>query len=107
MLADTPYLLAKVRPQMPRHPVADVQPWVYSGNRTHPTEKAPEVFKPPIESLSKPSDVILDPFACSGSTLVAVQRLGLRIIGVELDADDARQPNNRLRRLELEARAEA
>lgn len=91
------YLLAKGDPALPAKPVPDVLPWTYSGNRSHPTEKAPEIFMPLIESLSKPGDVILDPFAGSGSTLVAALQLGRRTIGVELDANHAARANTRLR----------
>jgi len=101
------YLLVKGNPALPVTPMADVQPWIYSGNRTHPTEKAPEIFKPLIESLSKPNDVILDPFAGSGSTLVAAQHLGRHGIGVELDANHAQKANARLNPMRSQRRTVA
>lgn len=37
-----------------------------------------------IESLTEPSDLVLDPFAGFGTTLAVAQRLGRRSIGIEL-----------------------
>jgi hypothetical protein len=42
-------------------------------------------LKPLIEAFCKPGDVVLDPFAGSGSTCLAAQRLGRQYIGIELD----------------------
>jgi len=55
------YLLAKGRPRQPSNPITDVQPWEYSGNKHHPTEKAVNILKPLVKSFSKPSDLVLDP----------------------------------------------
>ena len=79
------YLLAKGVPPKPARPLKDVQPWMYSGNRRHPTEKAVAILKPLIESFSPPTGLVLDPFAGSGSTLEAAATCGRRYLGVELD----------------------
>jgi len=79
------YLLAKGRPAKPAQPLSDVRPWQYSGNSIHPTEKAVSVLRPLIESFSKPGDLVLDPFAGSGSTCVAAAECGRRYLGIELE----------------------
>src|SRR5688572_21883584 len=81
------YLLAKGRPAKPAVPLSDVRPWEYSGNRIHPTQKSVSILRPLIESFSRPGDVVLDPFAGSGSTCVAAALCGRRFLGIELDAN--------------------
>ncbi len=76
------YVLAKSRPCLPVEPLSDVQSWIYSGNRSHPTEKAVGILKPLIEAFTQPGQVVLDP---SGSTLAAALA-GRSYIGVELEA---------------------
>ncbi len=78
-------VLIKGRPARPTDPLSDVRPWEYTGNRSHPTEKAVSVIKPLIESFSRPGDLVLDPFAGSGSTAVAAVFAGRRHLGIELD----------------------
>jgi site-specific DNA-methyltransferase (adenine-specific) len=80
------YLLAKGRPPLPVQPISDVQPWEYSGNRSHPTEKAVGILTPLIESFSRPGGLVLDPFSGSGSTAVAAALTGRRYLGIELEA---------------------
>jgi DNA modification methylase len=80
------YLLAKGQPAKPAEPLDDVRPWAYSGNVRHPTEKSVSVLQPLIESFSKRGDLVLDPFAGSGSTLVAAARAGRRYLGIELES---------------------
>ncbi len=82
---ESAFLLAKGNPSPPSKPIPDVLPWVYSGNRTHPTEKAVDVIAPLVTCYSRAGDVVLDPFAGSGSTAVAAALKDRRYIGIELD----------------------
>jgi site-specific DNA-methyltransferase (adenine-specific) len=82
---ESAYVLAKGRPEMPAAPISDVLPWHYSGNHSHPTEKAVDTLKPIIEVFTKAGDVVLDPFAGSGSSLVAAALLRREYIGIELE----------------------
>lgn len=52
---------------------------------THPTAKPLDLMLALIADFTDPGDVILDPFAGSGTTGVAALRLGRRFIGCELD----------------------
>lgn len=83
---ESAWLLAKGNPTPPSEPLPDIQEWIYSGNRSHPTEKAVEIIVPLIRSFSKRGDVVLDPFLGSGTTAVAAALAGRRYIGVELEA---------------------
>lgn len=80
------YLLAKGNPQPPAHPIGDVIDWQYSGNRWHPTEKPISVLTPLVESFCPRGGVVLDPFAGSGSSLIAARTVGRQFLGIELDA---------------------
>jgi adenine-specific DNA-methyltransferase len=79
------YVLAKGRPPKPDRPLADVRTWTYSGNRVHPTEKHVDILRPLIESFTRPGELVLDPFAGSGSTCVAAALAGRRYCGIELE----------------------
>jgi adenine-specific DNA-methyltransferase len=79
------YLLAKGRPRKPRLRLPDVLEWRYTGNELHPTQKPVMAILPLIMAYSEKGDIVLDPFAGSGTTAVAAQELGRRFIGIELD----------------------
>lgn len=54
-------------------------------NKAHPTEKPVELMEHYILNSTEPGEIVLDPFAGSGSTLVAAQQTGRRWIGCEID----------------------
>lgn len=54
-------------------------------NKAHPTEKPVELMGHYIINSTSYNDIVLDPFAGSGSTLVAAQRNNRRWIGCEID----------------------
>jgi DNA modification methylase len=83
---ESAHLLAKGDPLPPQNPIGDVIEWQYSGNRYHPTQKPLSALLPLVETFSKPRGVVLDPFAGSGSSLLAARTLGRSYIGMELDA---------------------
>ena len=49
----------------------------------HPCEKPAPLLQHMIETSTRPGALILDPFAGTGSTLIAAQSLGRRAVGVE------------------------
>ena len=93
------YLLAKSRPPLPSRPVADVIDMPYSGNKLHPTQKPVPALVPLIRSFSLSGEVVLDPFAGSGSTCVAAALCGRKYLGVELDPVYFEQAIRRMTRI--------
>ena len=53
----------------------------------YPTQKPLELYKRIIEASSNKGDVVLDPFAGSGTTLIAAESLGRRWIGIDSSRD--------------------
>lgn len=64
--------------------------------KLHPTEKPVDLLRVLIENSTQPGEVVLDPFAGSGSTGEAALRLGRRFFGVELDHDYVEIAKDRL-----------
>lgn len=57
------------------------------GRAVHPTQKPTGILRPLIEYSCPPDGVVLDPFAGSGSTLIAARECGRRAVGVEVSAE--------------------
>lgn len=57
--------------------------------RLHTTQKPLRLIRQLVADFTDPGDVILDPFAGSGTTLVAAMEQGRRAIGVELNTKNA------------------
>ena len=75
-------------------------PKIKGGANRHPTEKPVELMRQLVESSSLPGETVLDPFAGSGSTLVAVLLAGRKAVGIEIDPKYAQVAASRLRRTE-------
>jgi len=54
-------------------------------NENHPTEKPEALMRALIQDFTKPGQLILDPFAGSGTTLRAAKDLGRKAIGIEIE----------------------
>lgn len=54
-------------------------------NKSHPTEKPVALMRHYIENSTTPGGLVLDPFAGTGSTLLAAAEAGRRFIGCEID----------------------
>ena len=67
----------------------------------HPTEKPVELLRALIEWSSLPGETVLDPFAGSGSTMVAAVLTGRRAIGIELTEEYAAMSAERLAEAEF------
>ena len=76
-----------------KHYFADVKTeidvWEMAGrsnaSRLHPTQKPLGLVQRAIRNSSKPGQIVLDPFAGSGSTLIAAEREGRISMSMELD----------------------
>jgi hypothetical protein len=56
-----------------------------SASPDHPTAKPVRLVEAMLRNSSRAGDTILDPFAGSGTTLIACELLGRRFVGLELD----------------------
>jgi DNA modification methylase len=70
-------------------------------NNTHPTVKPTDVMRWLVRLVTPPGGVVLDPFAGSGSTLVAARAEGVRSIGIEREDEYAEIIAARLSQLSL------
>jgi site-specific DNA-methyltransferase (adenine-specific) len=66
------------------------------GESEHPTTKPQTWMRRLVEVFAEPGDTVLDPFAGSGSTLVAARDLGRNAIGIEQEHEYANIVRRRL-----------
>jgi len=69
---------------------------VPGSKRIHPTEKPLTLLRVFIEASSQPGEVVLDPYAGSGSTLEAALQLKRNAIGIDIDERYVDAMNERL-----------
>ena len=69
---------------------------VEHGNKQHPAQKPESLMVELVSLFTDPDDLILDPFAGSGTTGVAALRLGRRFVGIERDPKYAAVARERL-----------
>lgn len=69
--------------------VFSAQPWVEDRwtPKVHPTQKPVPLLERLIETFTDPADVVIDPTAGSGSTLIAAENLGRKSFGFEIDKE--------------------
>ena len=70
--------------------------------RVHISQKPIELTNFLVSLLSRPNDVILDPFCGSGSTLISAEMCDRYYIGIDKDANNVKISNKRLSHIELE-----
>lgn len=92
------YLLAKGRPPRPAKPISDVLPWEYTGNELHPNQKPVVAVAALIEAFSKVGEIILDPFAGSGTTAIAAMECKRRLIMIEKEEMHWRTARERIQK---------
>ena len=56
-------------------------------NRVHPTQKPIALMEQLVRMLTRPGDIVFDPYMGAGATAVACVRQGRRFIGVEIERD--------------------
>jgi site-specific DNA-methyltransferase (cytosine-N4-specific) len=78
--------------------VWDVKTQALAEAKGHFATFPPSLIEPCILTSSKPNDVVLDPFAGSGTTALVAGRLGRRFIGIELHPQYVELADRRLRR---------
>jgi tRNA1(Val) A37 N6-methylase TrmN6 len=68
---------------------------------THPGKMLPAIARYAIRTYTTPGDVVLDPMAGIGTTLVEAMRLGRRGVGVEFEPEWVAKAADNIRRSEL------
>ena len=66
------------------------------GERLHKQQAPIQLLLRIVLSSTNPGDLVLDPFAGSGTTLIVADQLGRKSVGIELDAENIALIQNRL-----------
>jgi len=61
--------------------------WSMPENTDHPTQKPEKLLAKLILASSNEHDMVLDPFAGVGSSLVAAKKLNRRFLGIEIEEE--------------------
>jgi DNA modification methylase len=69
---------------------------LYKEKRVHPTQKPIPLGRWILDKFAKPNDLIFDPFAGSGSFLIACKQAGFNFIGCEINPEYCDVANRRL-----------
>ena len=81
------YLLVKGEPKPANFPLKDVMAFEYTHNRYHPNQKPLQPLRTLIGAFTQPGDLVLDPCAGSGSTLLAAWQMERNYLGIEVDQE--------------------
>lgn len=83
-----------------RHPV-DVLDYPNRGGKSyHPTQKPVDLLEWLVRTFTREGELIVDPFAGAGSTLLAGAKAGRRVLGIERDGKYIEAFNERLKELD-------
>jgi site-specific DNA-methyltransferase (adenine-specific) len=100
---ESAYLLINGHPNLPEWAPSDVIEWTdYPRNELHLTQKPLSVLTPLLEAFSQKGQTVVDPFAGSGSTLIAARDLSHDFIGIELDPQYHAIAKQRLAKIDCE-----
>ena len=92
VVGNAEYALILYRDKLPKfnnhgHMIMNVMDWAKDGKhvpKIHPTQKPVALIERLVELFTDPGDVVIDPCAGSGSTLVAAENLGRKAYGFEI-----------------------
>ena len=96
---DSPRVIARAMEPDPTPIGADRN--ANGADNTHPTVKPTDLMRWLVRLVTPPGGVVLDPFAGSGSTLLAARAEGFKAIGIEREEEYARIAAQRLSQLSL------
>ena len=89
-------VLEKGKPKYHSNAFANVLRFPRVVTKEHPHKKPTALLCAMIEHVTVPGDIVLDPFAGSGSTCVAAKMLGRRYVGIERDLGYVRIARRRI-----------